>query len=199
MSTFLTDIETATVKRLQSALPQKTIQIEPYPANFRQFLDNFRAANAAILVQYAGRKRRTTSHYTTDEGATQSSGFDKLTFELTFVARKVSGEFTAVIPLLEAADMALAGKNLTKTVKTSDPEHPTIEEPLGTRLFLTDDRFEAYLEKYALWIYTQIYETDECGWIRDEEPQGVITEFTLKSIAGIEEIIPDPNEEETNP
>lgn len=194
MSTFLTDIETAIVKRLKAALPEKTLQIESYPANFRQFLDNFRAANSAILVQYAGRKRRINSHYTTEEGAVETSGFDTLTFEMTFIARKVSGEFTAVIPLLEAADEALTGKNLTKTVKTNNPQQPTIEEPLGTRLFLTDDRFEAYLEKYALWIYTQSYDTDEIGWIRDAEPQGVITEFTLKSITGIEEIIPDPNE-----
>jgi hypothetical protein len=174
-------VEEAVVRRLRAALPLKTVQIETFPANARTFIDTFRAASGALLVQYVGRKRTHTADY---------AGTDVLTLEITAISRNLRGDHSAIYTLLDAARLAVSGINLTETVSTGNAENPTQERLIGARFYLQDEEYEAYLEKNGLWIYKQTYLSDPIGWIQDDNADIVITEITVKSPSGIEEIIP---------
>lgn len=179
--TPIAKIEEAVVKRLRTALPSKTVQIETFPADARTFVETFRAAGGALLVQYVGRKRTYTDDY---------AGTDVLALEITAISRNLRGDHSAIYTLLDAASLAVSGMNLTETVPTGDVENPTREQLLGARFYVQEEGYEAYLDKSGLWIYKQSYTSDPVGWIQEETEEIVITEITLKSLAGIEEVIP---------
>lgn len=178
----ISQIEQQIVRRLKTAFAQTKVSIEPYPADLQTYIDNFRAVQGGILVQFTERKRDYTH---------QRAGKQTVTFEIAVVSRDLK-EHSGAYAILDKVFAALSGVDLTETETVAGSPPTVVEQPIGIRLYCVSEQFATYLPKNGLWIYAQTWESDPFGFIVDETEEGVITEFTLKNDAGVLELIPDP-------
>lgn len=167
-------IEQAVARRIKTALP--TALVQAYPADIRTFLDSFRAASGAILVQYTGRERTALA---------RTRGTQIVSIEISAISKNLR-EHTGIYPLLDGAFVALSGVPLTEIVNTEERE-------MGVVFLQKGESYETYLEKNGLWVFTQMYESEPFPYVQiEEETHQLITQISLKLGATIETTIPEP-------